>query len=409
MDNNPFDFVKDVEVDAILKCAREYNADPSTKKINLSIGVCCNEDGTLHIFPSVLEAEKIIIKKYKEKPYMLPNNSADFCKKTQELIFGNDSKYMRDDKICTIQTIGGTGAIFIILELLKINEKIKKIYVTDIPYINHVNMIKSRGFELKYLRFFDSNILDINYTNFLKDLEEIENNSAIILQVSCYNPCSLDIKKEYFNNIADIVIKKNHLIVFDIAYQGFGSTDLNEDVALIRFFQDKNINFVVCQSFSKNMSLYGERGGALHIIGKDIEQKQKIHNNLCYIIRKFYSSPCIYTHRLICEVLLNEELKKIWIDDLKQLCIRIGNNRTLFFEKLNTYQKKFNLKYNWDVYKKQKGIFSFVPIFAKIHEQLKQKKHIYIIMNGRINISSITKNNVDYIAESICECLRDML
>ncbi|SBT31872.1 aspartate aminotransferase mitochondrial precursor [Plasmodium ovale wallikeri] len=395
--------VKDVEPDNILKSTSEYNNDEDDNKVNLSIGVCCDDKGNLHVFKSILEAEKIVVEKYREKPYILSNGTKNFSILTQKLIFGDDSLYMKKKKICTIQTIGGTGAIFIILQFLK-SLKIETVYVTDIPYINHVNMITSYGFNIKYIPFFDTKIVDINYEHFLNGLKNIECGSSIILQISCYNPCSVNIDEKYFNDIITIIVKKKHILIFDIAYQGFGNVDLYKDVSLIRRLQDIGISFAVCQSFSKNMSMYGERAGALHIVCKDKKERKKIFNNLRVITRKFYSSPTIHTNRIICELLQNEKLKSDWINDLKELYERVHKIRCLFFEKLQFYQKKFNLNYNWEIYKKQRGIFSFVPLLGRIHEQLKEH-HIYIISSGRINISGITERNVDYIAQKICLCL----
>ncbi|CRG98824.1 aspartate aminotransferase, putative [Plasmodium relictum] len=398
--------LKDSKPDIILTSTREFTKDKSEKKVNLSIGICCTEDGGLHVFKSVLEAEKLILEKNKEKPYLLSNGTKDFSILTQKLIFGENSEYMRDKRICSIQTIGGTGAIFIILEFLK-GFNIDSIYVTNIPYVNHIYMIESFGFNLKYLKYFDSELLDINYESFLNDLRNIENRSCILLQACCYNPCSTDIEEMYFDEIAEIVLEKNHLVIFDVAYQGLGNSDIDKDVLLIRKFQEKKISFAVCQSFSKNMSLYGERAGALHIVCKNKTERQLLFNNLRILIRRFYTSPIIHTNRIVCEVLKNEKLKSLWLKDLYELSDRIKNNRILFFDKLEFYQKKYNLNYDWNIYKKQKGIFSFVPILGNIYKKLRDY-HIYIIDNGRINISGITQKNVDYITEKICLCLSEM-
>ncbi|KJP89050.1 hypothetical protein AK88_01343 [Plasmodium fragile] len=395
--------LEDVEPDNILKSAEEFKNDKSEVKVNLSIGVCCDENGQLHIFKSVLEAEKLVQERYKEKPYLLSNGTKQFSLLTQKLIFGENSKYIKEKRICTVQAIGGTGAMFIALQLFKMLH-IHDICLMNRPYINHINMITSYGFKVKYLCFFEEKLVNINYDAFLYDLRNLEDGSVIILQVSCYNPCSTNIEAIYFDQIAEIVWKKKHIIVFDVAYQGFGSSNLNDDVSLIRKFEERGISFVVCQSFSKNMSLYGERAGALHIICKSKEERKIVANNLRIITRKFYTSPTVHTNRIVCQVLENKKLKSEWIKDLRELSERVHKNRILFFEKMEFHQKKFDLHYDWSVYKKQRGIFSFVPLFAEICDMLKEH-HVYIIDNGRINVSGITAHNVDYVAEKACFCL----
>ncbi|CAG9482761.1 aspartate aminotransferase, putative [Plasmodium vivax] len=398
--------LENVEPDNILKSAEEFRNDKSDVKVNLSIGVCCDENGQLHIFKSVLEAEKLVQQRYKEKPYMLSNGTKQFSLLTQKLIFGENSKYLKEKKICTVQAIGGTGAICIALQLFKMLH-IREICVTNKPYVNHVNMITSNGIKVKYISFFEEKLVNINYDAFLNDLRKLEDGSVLLLQVSCYNPCSTNIEEIYFDEIANIVWKKKHVIVFDIAYQGFGSSNMNDDVSLVKKFEERGISFVVCQSFSKNMSLYGERAGALHIVCKSKEERKIVANNLRVITRKFYSSPTIHTNRIVCQLLEDEKLKSEWISDLRELSERVHKNRVLFFEKMEFYQKKFDLHYDWSVYKKQRGIFSFVPMFSAIYRKLKEH-HVYIIDNGRINVSGITARNVDYVAEKVCLSLAEV-
>ena len=61
----------------------------------------------------------------------------------------------------------------------------------------------------------------------------------------------------------EIFKKKNHYIFFDYAYQGFSSDDFEEDNFSLRTLTYSYNRIMVAQSFSKNMSLYGERIGSL--------------------------------------------------------------------------------------------------------------------------------------------------
>lgn len=52
--------------------------------------------------------------------------------------------------------------------------------------------------------------------------------------------------------------KRNLLVFFDMAYQGFASGDINRDAWAVRHFIEQGHNVVLSQSFAKNMGLYGE-------------------------------------------------------------------------------------------------------------------------------------------------------
>ncbi len=71
-------------------------------------------------------------------------------------------------------------------------------------------------------------------------------------------------------------MKANSLIpFFDSAYQGFASGSLEKDVWPVRYFLAQGFNMLVSQSFAKNMGMYGERVGALHIVvgSKDLADR----------------------------------------------------------------------------------------------------------------------------------------
>lgn len=92
---------------------------------------------------------------------------------------------------------------------------------------------------------------------------------------------------------------------FDSAYQGFASGDLIKDASAIRLFVDMGFQMVVSQSFAKNMGLYGERVGALHIVCQSQQVATKVQSQLCLIIRPNYSNPPLHGARIACKILGN--------------------------------------------------------------------------------------------------------
>lgn len=72
-------------------------------------------------------------------------------------------------------------------------------------------------------------------------------------------------------------MKKNSLIpFFDSAYQGFATGDLQKDAWPIRYFISEGFQILAAQSFAKNIGLYGERVGALHVVGANKETSAKV-------------------------------------------------------------------------------------------------------------------------------------
>ena len=58
--------------------------------------------------------------------------------------------------------------------------------------------------------------------------------------------------------MSKICREKNHFVVVDMAYQGFATGDLDADSAGLKLLVKDGHQVTLCQSFSKNMGLYGE-------------------------------------------------------------------------------------------------------------------------------------------------------
>ena len=106
--------------------------------------------------------------------------------------------------------------------------------------------------------------------------------------------------------------EKSHFPFFDMAYQGFASGDPTKDAFAVRHFVDQGHRFVMSQSFSKNMGLYGERVGLFSVMGDSPEEVKRLDSQVKILIRPMYSNPPLSGPRIVKEVLGNEQLNKEW-------------------------------------------------------------------------------------------------
>ena len=63
--------------------------------------------------------------------------------------------------------------------------------------------------------------------------------------------------------MSKICKEKQHFLLVDMAYQGFATGDLDQDAAGLRLLVKDGHKVALCQSFSKNMGLYGESNSSL--------------------------------------------------------------------------------------------------------------------------------------------------
>lgn len=112
---------------------------------------------------------------------------------------------------------------------------------------------------------------------------------------------------------------------------------------------------MLCQSFAKNLGLYGERAGTFSMIVSSNEEKQRVQSQLKRIIRPLYSSPPIHGALLVATILGNEDLYQEWLGEVKKMADRIIAMR----ERLYDLLIELKTPGDWGHIKSQIGMFSF--------------------------------------------------
>jgi aromatic-amino-acid transaminase len=71
------------------------------------------------------------------------------------------------------------------------------------------------------------------------------------------------------------VLRERELLPYlDLAYQGYGD-GIEEDAYAVRALAASGLPFFVANSFSKSMSVYGERAGALSVVCADAAEADR--------------------------------------------------------------------------------------------------------------------------------------
>ena len=158
---------------------------------------------------------------------------------------------------------------------------------------------------------------------------------------------------------------------------------------------------LVSQSYAKNMGMYGERIGALHVVTQDKQTASRVLSQLKMVIRANYSSPPVHGARIVERVLSDAANLQQWKDELKAVAHRIIEMRSALRNKLQELKTPGNLLFNagtWSHITDQIGMFSYTGLNEKQVNCLVEKHHIYLIKNGRISMAGINTKNVEYIA-----------
>lgn len=382
--------------DKIFTLLDEYKKDNNPNKVNLIIGSYKDNNGESIILDSVKLAKKKL--KIDNYDYLPLRGNSNFINSALNLLYENPIN------ISAIQTISGSGACYLALLFLKkfyLNNSISKIYLPNKTWANHTNIVNYCDLKYDTYRYYKNNKLD--YNGLIEDLNKVNNGSIFIFHVCCHNPTGVDPTNKQWDTISKIAKDKNHIILFDCAYLGYGTGNYIEDrYSVNRFLKDNN-RILVAQSFSKNMGLYSERLGVLSISCSNNKEKESTENHLTNLARAVNSSPPSYGSKIAEIVFTDKELYSIWLNDCSKMVNRLKDMRKQLKNKL----EKIGSKYNWDFLVEQQGMFAYFELGQEKVDILKNKYHIYLSMDGRISISGLNSSNIDYVAKCLNEITKN--
>ncbi|KAF6288129.1 glutamic-oxaloacetic transaminase 2 [Rhinolophus ferrumequinum] len=341
--------------DPILGVTEAFKRDTNSKKMNLGVGAYRDDNG---------------------KPYVLPSIR----------------------KYVTVQSISGTGALRIGASFLQRFFKFSRdVFLPKPTWGNHTPILRDAGMQLQGYRYYDPKTCGFDFTGAMEDISKIPQQSVLLLHACAHNPTGVDPRPEQWKEIAAVVKKNNLFAFFDMAYQGFASGDGNKDAWAVRHFIEQGINVCLCQSYAKNMGLYGERVGAFTVVCKDADEAKRIESQLKILIRPMYSNPPVNGARIASTVLNSPDLRKQWLQEVKGMADRIISMRTQLVSNL----KKEGSSRNWQHITDQIGMFCFTGLKPEQVERLTKEFSIYMTKDGRISVAGVTSGNVGYLAHAI--------
>lgn len=380
--------------DKIFGVKMAYNQDTSERKVDLSIGAYRDDHGKPVILSCVKQAEEKILQEGKLfKEYVPQSGYLPFRKYSQSLIFGKE-----DPTIATIQSLSGTGALTLAGHMIqRYFPSGTTIYLPVPTWGNHQRVFKDAGIPIQSYRCFSYQQLNLDIEGMIEDMNQAKEGSVFLFHACANNPTGVDPSPTQWQRILTIVQAKHLFPIFDCAYQGFGSGDILKDAYAIRLFADANVEFCVCQSYAKNMGLYGERIGALHIKGKDAVQVEAMRSHVDMIVRGMYSNPPIHGAYIVSTVLSTPTLYQLWLQEVEGMAKRIHQMRQLLYDGL----VKRNTPGDWQHILDQIGMFTFTGLNKEQVKRMKDEYHIYMLENGRISMPGLNVHNVDYVAQAI--------
>lgn len=387
--------------DPILSLVETFNNDPRSGKVSLSIGIYFDEHGKLPVLECVKQAEAKRAAMPQPRPYLPMEGLAAYRNGVQKLLFGADCAALRENRVATIQTLGGSGALKVGADFLRRWFPDAKVYVSDPTWDNHRGIFEGAGFEVGVYPYYDAAEGGVKFEELLAFLLGLPENSIVLLHPCCHNPTGVDLTHAQWDALLEVVQMRKLIPFMDIAYQGFGE-NLVDDAYAIRQAVSMGLPLFVSNSFSKNLSLYGERVGGLSVVCPSEEEAQLVSGQLKFTVRRIYSSPPAHGGYVTADVMNSPELFAQWEDEVYAMRDRIRAMRQKLYDVLVS---KVPGK-NFDYFIKQRGMFSYTGLSPEQVQRLRDEFAVYLVASGRMCVAGLNESNVDYVANAFAEVLK---
>jgi len=395
-----FEHIEPFAGDPILSLNEDFQKDPRANKINLSIGIYFDDEGRIPVLDCVRRAEAQLLEKGGAKPYLPIEGNADLRRGVQTLLFGAGSRAVAEGRVVTLQTVGSSSALKVGADFIKRWFPDSGVWVSDPTWDNHRSMFEGAGVKVSTYPYYDAATGGLRFDAMLAALSELPARSVVLLHACCHNPTGVDLTPAQWQALIPVLKQRQLLPFLDMAYQGYGD-GIEEDAFAIRALADAGLPFFCANSFSKSMSLYGERAGALSVCAPTAAEAQLALGQLKATVRRNYSSPPIHAGAVVATVLDTPALRASWNADVDAMRTRIQAMRRTLHDVLVAKVPGRDFGY----FLTQRGMFSYTGLSAAQVDRLREEFGVYLIRSGRMCVAGLNTRNVEATANAMAAVL----
>lgn len=384
--------------DKILALMGEYAADQRSTKIDLGVGVYKDEKGVTPVMTSVRKAEEKILSNEKTKTYLGIAGNKGFGTSVLDLVLAGSVDRSR---VRIAQAPGGTGSLWVLMQLINRARPGATVYVSDPTWANHNPIAINSGLKVATYPYFDTETRGVKFAEMLATLDKLGAGDVVLLHGCCHNPTGANLSNDQWDQVAASLLRTGALPFIDLAYLGFGD-GIEADAYGTRKILSTVPEALIAFSGSKNFGLYRERVGAAILIGRDEKEADITNSQLLNIIRGAYSQPPDHGAEIIRTILEDKALRAEWEEELALMRNRMISLR----KKLADAIRERSNSTDFDFVADHRGMFSLLGLTNDAVEHLKAGNGVYMTGDSRINVAGIPEDRVGDLADAFLGAVR---
>jgi aromatic-amino-acid transaminase len=371
------------------------------KVINGSIGMMYLDDGALPVSSSI---RSLLAAHVKDEDLIYPSvsGSKDYQLAVRKWFLSSSfDEEANSGHYLSLATMGGTGAVTLAFAYAK--EKDALILLPSLGWPNYEGIAKGFQDEIAYYDPFDGMAFNIKGIAALIQKELLNHaHLALLINDPCQNPTGYSLTPEEWREVVALLSKegvkgKVDLIV-DAAYIDYGDALYREEMKKsLKTLPNETLLFF-CFSFSKTLSFYGLRIGALAVYGKDKDAVEKAYGASVSRARALWSVPNHMAMNAVSELLLDEKRFKELKDEVSANKAIVSSRAEIFLEE--------SAKEGLSHYPYRSGFFITLPLKDAFESsRLLMEKNIFLAPVKptalRIALCSLKKEEIVGLAHEI--------
>jgi aromatic-amino-acid transaminase len=382
--------------DPILGVTEAFVADKNPNKVNLGVGVYCDDNGKVPLLECVRRAERQRVDAAPAHSYLPIDGLQSYDRAVMELVFGAEGA--NSGRIITVQALGGTGGLKIGADFLRRVDPAAQVWISEPSWENHRALFENAGFTVNTYPYYQPKTRGLDFEAMRAALDGLAAGSIVVLHACCHNPTGVDLSREQWQEVLSVVKRRALVPFLDLAYQGFGD-GIEADGYAVRLFAASYSPVFVSSSFSKSFSLYGERVGAFSLLAGSADEAARALSQVKRLVRTNYSNPPTHGGQIVATVLATPELRAQWEQELAGMRDRIKAMRKALVEKIRARAPQADFGFILD----QRGMFSYSGLTKAQVERLRTEFSVYAIETGRICVAALNSKNIGYVADAVAK------
>ncbi|WP_410217732.1 aromatic amino acid transaminase [Paracoccus sp. (in: a-proteobacteria)] len=380
--------------DKILMLIEEFKADTRQGKIDLGVGVYKDPQGVTPVMRAVKAAEQRIWESQTTKAYTGLAGEPEYRGAMAAMVLGD----VPADRLASVATVGGTGAIRQALELARLANPDVRVFVSNPTWPNHLSIMNFMGLPFTEYRYFDAETRGVDFEGMKTDIAQAGRGDIVLLHGCCHNPTGANLDLDQWSEVVSILEKSGAIPLIDLAYQGFGD-GLDADAEATRLVAARLPEVLIAASCSKNFGIYRERTGILMALAENTTARDLAQGSMAYLNRQNYSFPPDHGARIVSTILTDETLRTDWAAELEE----VRNTMLGLRDQLASELRDLSGSDRFDFIARHRGMFSRLGATPEQVQKLKTDAAIYMVGDSRLNIAGLNRNTVPVLARAIID------